>query len=84
MSAAFEPEMPDTKYIAATSTNDMPPRRWPIRLARKRTMTRAMPVISISRPRNTNSGTDSSTGFDMPVSMRATSTDSGTCVLSAR
>jgi len=47
-------------------------------------MTRAMPVISINRPRNTNSGTDSSTGFDMPVSMRATSTDNGTCVLNAR
>ena len=47
-------------------------------------MTRAMPVISISRPRKTNSGTDSSTGCDMPVSMRATSTESGTCVASAR
>ena len=47
-------------------------------------MTCAMPVISISRPRNTNSGTDSSTGCDMPLSIRATSTAIGTCVANAR
>ena len=35
-------------------------------------MARAMPVISISRPRNTNNGTASSTRLLMPSSMRET------------
>ncbi len=69
--------MPDTKYIAAISTYESPPRTWPSRLDRNVTITAAMPVISISRPRNTNSGMDSSTGCDMPASMREASTDSG-------
>ena len=77
MSAAFEPEMPDTRYIAPSSTYDRPPRTWPSKAARKFTITRAMPVISISRPRNTNIGTDSSSRFDMPSSMRLTTTLSG-------
>ena len=37
-------------------------------------MARAMPVISISRPRNTNSGIDSRIRCDMPSSMRLTMT----------
>ena len=41
-------------------------------------MARAMPVISISRPRKTNSGTASSTRPLMPSSMRETTTVSGT------
>ncbi len=47
-------------------------------------MTRAMPVISISRPRKTNIGTDSSSRFDMPSSMRLTTTDSGMSVVTNR
>ncbi len=47
-------------------------------------MTRAMPVISISRPRTTNNGTASNSGCDMPVSIRSTSTDSGMEVDKAR
>ena len=47
-------------------------------------MARAMPVISISKPRNTNSGTDSRMRWLMPSSMRPTSTISGVCVVSAR
>ena len=42
-------------------------------------MARAMPVMSISRPRKTNSGTASSTRLLMPSSMRETTTVSGTC-----
>ena len=49
MSAAFAPEMPETRYIAATSTYCRPPRTWPSRLARKPTIARAMPVISIKQ-----------------------------------
>ena len=48
------------------------------------TITRAMPVISISRPRKTNIGTDSSNRLDMPSSIRLTTTDSGMSVVSAR
>ena len=40
-------------------------------------MARAMPVISISRPRKTNSGTDSRMRCDMPSSMRPTTTIMG-------
>ncbi len=47
-------------------------------------MARAMPVISISRPRNTNSGTASSTRLLMPSSMRETTMVSGTRVTVAR
>ena len=47
-------------------------------------MTRAMPVISISRPRKTNIGTDSSSRFDMPSSIRLTTTDSGMSVVVIR
>ena len=38
----------------------------------------------ISRPRKTNIGTDSSNRFDMPSSIRLTTTDSGVSVVSAR
>ena len=84
MSAAFEPEMPDTRYIAPTSTYDRPPRTWPSRLARKAIIALAMPVISISCPRNTKSGTDSRIRCDMPSSIRPTTTLSGVLVVSAR
>jgi len=47
-------------------------------------MARAMPVISISRSRNTNSGTDKRMRWLMPSSMRPTSTISGVPVVSAR
>ncbi len=47
-------------------------------------MTRAIPVISISRPRNTNIGTASSNRFEMPSSMRLMTIDSGKLVVSAR
>ena len=53
---------------------------WPERA----TMARAMPVISINRPRNTNSGTASRIRWLIPSSMRPTSTISGVCVVSAR
>ena len=46
--------------------------------------TLAMPVISISSPRNTNSGIDSRMKCDMPASSRATSTAVGMRVASAR
>ncbi len=44
----------------------------------------AMPVISSSMPRNTNSGTASRISCDMPSSMRPTTTVSGSRVVSAR
>ncbi|MGY3194507.1 hypothetical protein ACVIWU_003873 [Bradyrhizobium sp. USDA 4509] len=47
-------------------------------------MARAMPVISIRRPRKTNSGTDSRIKWLMPSSIRPTSTISGVRVVSAR
>ena len=47
-------------------------------------MTRAIPVISISRPRKTNIGTASSSRFEMPSSMRLTTIDSGRFVVSDR
>ena len=47
-------------------------------------MARAMPVISISRPRKTNSGTASRMRCDMPSSMRPTTTSVGVVVVSAR
>src|SRR5580658_5303465 len=84
MSAAFEPEMPDTRYLAPSNTYDRPPRTWPHTLTRKFTITRAIPVISISNPRNTNIGTDNSNRLDMPSSIRLTTTDSGISVDSAR
>ena len=47
-------------------------------------MARAMPVISISRPRNTNSGTANRIRLLMPSSMRDTTTVSGVRVSVAR
>ncbi len=47
-------------------------------------MARAMPVMSISRPRKTNSGTASSTRLLMPSSMRETTMVSGTLVTHIR
>ncbi len=47
-------------------------------------MTRAMPVISISRPRKTNIGTESSNRFDIPSSMRLTTTLIGVVETSPR
>ena len=73
----FEPEMPDTRYIAPISTYDSPPRTWPSRLARNWIIARAMPVISISAPRKMNSGTASRIRCDMPSSIRPTITSIG-------
>ncbi len=84
MSAAFAPEMPDTRYIAPTSTYDRPPRTCPSRPARKATIARAMPVASSNWPRNTNSGTASRIRCDMPSSMRPAITSIGVLVPSAR
>ena len=85
MSAAFEPEMPgDQVHRPDEHVMQSPPRTWPSRLARKATMARAMPVISIRSPRNTNSGTASRIRCDMPSSMRPTMTGSGVCVVEAR
>ena len=36
MSAAFEPEMPETRYIAAISTYCRPPRTWPEQAGQER------------------------------------------------
>ena len=47
-------------------------------------MATAMPVISISRPRNTNNGTASRISALMPSSMRDTTTVSGVVVVQAR
>ncbi|MNV67497.1 hypothetical protein D3C71_1603010 [compost metagenome] len=84
MSAAFEPEMPETRYIAPTSTYDRPPRMCPSRLARHWIMARAMPVISRSCPRKMKVGTASSMRCDMPSSIRPTSVSIGTRVVRAR
>lgn len=84
MSAAFEPDMPDTRYIAPSSAYCNPPRTWPTSAARKFTITRAIPVMSISRPRNTNIGTDSSSRLEIPSSMRLTTIDSGRSLVSPR
>ena len=50
----------------------------------KSTSTRASEVISMSRPRNTNSGTESRIRVDMPSSMRLVTMVSGAPVTSAR
>ena len=84
MSAALEPEMPETRYIAPSSTYCRPPRTCPSSVARKSTMARASPVISISAPRNTNSGTDSRISVDIPSSIRLATMVSGVRVVSAR
>ena len=47
-------------------------------------MARAMPVISISMPRNTNSGTESRMRWLMPSSMRPTTTVKGALVVKER
>ncbi len=44
----------------------------------------AMPVISMRTPRNTNNGTASRIRWDMPSSMRPTTTIIGTSVASDR
>ena len=50
----------------------------------KSTSTRASEVISMSKPRNTNSGTESRIKVDMPSSMRLVTMVSGAPVTSAR
>ena len=47
-------------------------------------MARAIPVISMSNPRKTNSGTDSRMRCDMPSSMRPITTIMGMWVVVAR
>ncbi len=84
MSAAFDPEMPETRYIAPTSTYESPPRTWPSSPARNAIMALAMPVISISSPRKTNSGTARRIRCDIPSSMRPTITGNAVSVPSAR
>ena len=84
MSAALDPEIPETRYIAPSRTKYRPPRTWPSSEARNATIARAMPVISISNPRNTNSGTASSTRLLIPSSMRETMMLSGMCEVQSR
>ncbi len=50
----------------------------------KSTSARASPIISISTPRKTNSGTASSTIEDIPSSMRLTTMLSGIVVVKVR
>ena len=45
-------------------------------------MARAMPVISINRPRNTNNGTDSRMRWLIPSSIRPITTVEGVVVVS--
>ena len=80
MSAALEPEMPDTKYMAANNTYCKPPRKWPKSEARNCTMALAKPVTAMNAPKNTNKGTDSKIRCDMPSSMRLTTMVSGVLV----
>ena len=80
MSAIFEPEMPDTRYIAPTSTIESPPRKCPTRLASAATSRFAMPAVSISSPRKMNSGTASRTRFETPSCMRCTTMSACTLV----
>ncbi len=82
MSAAFAPEMPETRTIAPSSTYDRPPFTCPIRPARKSTICFAMPVTSIRPPRKMKSGTASRIRCDIPSSIRPTTTDAGTPVVS--
>jgi hypothetical protein len=84
ISAAFDPEMPDTRYIATTSTYCSPPRLWPSRFDKNATMRCAMPVISIRSPRKTKVGIARRSSCDMPASSRATKINGGTKVPSGR
>ena len=84
MSAALEPEMPDTSTIAPSSTYCRPPRTWPISAARKATIALAMSVISIRPPNSTNSGTASRISELMPSSIRPGSTCNGVEVVVSR
>ena len=68
--------------LAAEIARQRPAVRARINAAMKSTSTRASPVISIRRPRKTKSGIEMRRKFDMPESMRATSTDPGTRVAS--
>jgi hypothetical protein len=69
ISAAFEPE---TRYIAPIRTYERPPRKCPIKEARKPIMASASPIASINAPRNTNRGMVSRISPGIPSSMRLT------------
>ena len=84
MSAAFAPEMPETRYIAPSNTYCRPPRKCPIRETRKAIIARARPAISISAPSSTNIGTASSTMCDIPSLTRPGTIRTGTVVLNCR
>ena len=56
----------------------------PSRLARKATIASAIPVISMSRPRKTNSGTARRISVLIPSSIREMTTVSGVLVVVAR
>ena len=83
MSAAFAPEMPETRYIAPSSTYCSPPRRWPSSETRKAIIFRARPAISISAPSSTKSGTASRINGDMPSSIRSGTMEVGMVVAKA-
>ena len=84
MSAAFEPEMPDTRNMAPSSTYCRPPRTWPSRADMKSTSSFARPLISSSAPSSTNSGTAKRIMVDMPSSTRPTTICRGASESSAR
>ena len=84
MSAALEPEMPETRYIAPSSTYSRPPRMCPSSEASALIIALASPVISMSEPRNTNSGTANKMIEEMPSSIRLGMIISGVSVQSAR
>ena len=84
MSAALDPEMPETRYIAPSRPYCKPPRTWPSSDDKNSIIARASPVISIRAPRKTKSGTDSRMSEDMPSSMRPATMDIGVLVASAR
>ncbi len=84
MSAALAPEMPDTRYIAPSSTYCRPPRRWPSSATRKAIMARANPATSIRAPSRMNIGTASRIRWDIPSSMRLGTMVSGIWVEKAR
>ncbi|SFB35195.1 hypothetical protein SAMN04515620_14825 [Collimonas sp. OK607] len=84
MSAALEPEIPDTKYIAPISTYESPPRKCPSSDARNWTIAFAMDVISMIKPKNTNIGTANKIRCDIPSSIRPMTTIVGVDVARVR
>jgi len=84
MSASLDPDIPETRNMATTSTMLSPPRRCPTKADTAAISLLAIPAMSIRKPSSTKSGTASRISLLMPWSICPATTLRGRSSTSAR